>query len=271
MLLRQYRGGPLVRAMSAIAAVALTAAALFACDPDRVLVQSDRTLTSAASQDATTNCGNERLDLGESCDDGNTAAGDGCDPTCQFEDACGDEVVGPTEECEPPGTSTCDAQCRRVVSRCGNGILEQFEECEDGNAVGGDGCSAECLREACGNERIDSGEECEPPGTAQCGVNCRLLPRAACGNGIREAGEECEDGNQLSGDGCSQDCLVEFCGNSRVDPGESCEPPDTDTCNVRCQTIPLAARRGVCGNGVREPGEECDDGNTFDADGCTGG
>src|SRR4029079_13177936 len=164
MLLRRHQGGPRDCITIALSAVVLPLAALFACGHDRVIVQSDRTLTSAASEDATTRCGNGRMDLGESCDDGNTVSGDGCDSTCQLEDECGDQLVGPREEGEPPGTSSCDAHCRRVINSCGNGILEQFEECEDGNAVGGDGCSADCLREACGNGRIDVGEECEPPG-----------------------------------------------------------------------------------------------------------
>ncbi|MBX3028118.1 DUF4215 domain-containing protein [bacterium] len=31
---------------------------------------------------------------------------------------------------------------------CGNRIRESGEECDDGNAADGDGCSANCLREA---------------------------------------------------------------------------------------------------------------------------
>jgi cysteine-rich repeat protein len=251
MLLRRHQSGPRVRSNNAFSVIALSVVTLYtcglcACGRDRVVVQSDRTLTSAASQDSA---------IG---DEGSSAG------------TCGDDIVGPGEECEPPGTASCDPECRRIAGRCGNGVLDPFEECEDGNAVGGDGCSADCLREACGNGRIDVGEDCEPPGTAQCTASCKLVPHAACGNGIQEPGEECEDGNQLSGDGCSADCLIEFCGNGRVDPGETCEPPDTDTCNVRCQSIPPSSRRGVCGNGVRESTEECDDGNTFDADGCSG-
>lgn len=30
---------------------------------------------------------------------------------------------------------------------CGNGVVEQYEECDDGNTVNGDGCSALCRRE----------------------------------------------------------------------------------------------------------------------------
>src|SRR6185295_5647298 len=131
MLLRRHHGGPRVRTTSALRVVVLSLATQLGCGHDRVIVKSDRTLTSAASEDATTRCGNGQLDLGESCDDNNTVSGDGCDSTCQLEDECGDQIVGPREECEPPGTSNCDAHCRRIINTCGNGILEQFEECED--------------------------------------------------------------------------------------------------------------------------------------------
>jgi cysteine-rich repeat protein len=62
---------------------------------------------------------------------------------------------------------------------CGNGNIELLEECDDGNAVGGDGCSADCLWEE-------------------------------CGNGILDINEECDDGNINDGDGCSFSCTVEF-------------------------------------------------------------
>ena len=66
---------------------------------------------------------------------------------------------------------------------CGNGILEKGEECDDGNNVNGDGCSAACKVE---------------------------IPKGpVCGNGVLEIGEQCDDGNTVSGDGCSSTCKVE--------------------------------------------------------------
>src|SRR5262245_5877796 len=109
MLLRRHQGGPRVRAVHALSAVAVLAAASYACDGDRVVVRSDRTRTSAASRDT------------------------GSEP----EGECGDAIVGAGEECEPPGTTTCNEQCLRVVSGCGNGVLDPYEECEDGNALSG--------------------------------------------------------------------------------------------------------------------------------------
>ncbi|MFQ5353171.1 MAG: hypothetical protein ACE5D3_08885, partial [Candidatus Binatia bacterium] len=43
-------------------------------------------------------CGNERVDAGEECDDGNLIDGDGCSRTCEFE--CGDAVLEGGEVCD---------------------------------------------------------------------------------------------------------------------------------------------------------------------------
>lgn len=47
---------------------------------------------------------------------------------------------------------------------CGNNVADPGEACDDGNAVGGDGCSANCLSdESCGNGILDAavGEACD--------------------------------------------------------------------------------------------------------------
>jgi cysteine-rich repeat protein len=67
---------------------------------------------------------------------------------------------------------------------CGNGRLDAGEECDDGNQIGGDGCSATCANEN------------------------------PCGNGTIDAGEQCDDGNRTDGDGCDATCLLE--------PGPQC-------------------------------------------------
>jgi len=70
-------------------------------------------------------CGDNVRDLGEECDDGNTASGDGCSATCQRE--------------------TINLIASQAI--CGNGLIERDEECDDGNTVSEDGCSAVCQRE----------------------------------------------------------------------------------------------------------------------------
>jgi cysteine-rich repeat protein len=38
--------------------------------------------------------------------------------------------------------SACRTNC--TVPRCGDGILDGGEVCDDGNVIGGDGCSVDC-------------------------------------------------------------------------------------------------------------------------------
>lgn len=108
---------------------------------------------------------------------------------------------------------------------CGNGVLEQGEQCDDGNTSDGDGCSATCQTEmtppppspCCGNGVIESGEACDDGNTASgdgCSATCELEtppPPPVCGNGVLEDGEGCDDGNLDAGDGCSATCELEPC------------------------------------------------------------
>ncbi len=54
--------------------------------------------------------------------------------------------------------SAVNAEARPAPSPCGNGLIENGEECDDGNRVDGDGCSAACIIERPDAEVIDSGE-----------------------------------------------------------------------------------------------------------------
>ncbi|MEZ4327592.1 MAG: C25 family cysteine peptidase [Polyangiales bacterium] len=64
-------------------------------------------------------CGDGFRSSTETCDDGNTTAGDGCSATCTVE-----------------GSATC-----------GNSRIQGAETCDDGNTMSGDGCSSTCQRE----------------------------------------------------------------------------------------------------------------------------
>jgi cysteine-rich repeat protein len=70
----------------------------------------------------------------------------------------------------------CSGDSREV---CGDGVVDEGEQCDDGNAAAGDGCSSACRAEV------------EP---------------LKCGNGVQEAGEACDDGNGRNGDGCESTC-----------------------------------------------------------------
>jgi hypothetical protein len=55
---------------------------------------------------------------------------------------CGNGILEPGEQCDPPGGITCDVSCQRL-SICGNGVVERTEECDPPNGVT---CSAACQR-----------------------------------------------------------------------------------------------------------------------------
>ena len=157
----------------------------------------------------------------------------------------------------PEGTRCALHQPVCILDSCGDGKLDTSEECDDGNVVSGDGCSATCRLESCGNGIVDIalGEACDDGNNTDgdgCSADCRTNEK--CGNGIVDAelGEVCDDGNNVSGDGCSADCLsTEKCGNGYIDLtlGEECEP-----------TLPLpVALSGVsCTAGCRYSGAGSD-------------
>ncbi|MFH2009213.1 MAG: kelch repeat-containing protein [bacterium] len=214
-------------------------------------------------------CGNGTLEPPEVCDDGNNVSADGCRDDCQSDESCGNRIVDYAigEECDcGTDAASIPAQCSAEngapgggcrtdchIVRCGNGLPDPGEICDDGNQTSGDGCSGDCLSaEVCGNGYVDiaTGEECDcgsdassipascaavngAPGGA-CRTDCVVV---RCGNGLLDPGEVCDDGNQASGDGCSGDCQsTETCGNGYVDHGA---------------------------------GEQCDDGNLRSRDGCS--
>jgi fibro-slime domain-containing protein len=171
---------------------------------------------------------------------------------------------------------------------CGNGTLDPHEQCDDGNMVGGDGCTKIC--------QIENGWICP-----DVGQPCKR--DAVCGDGKLTPPEACDDGNTNDNDGCSHDCssvdtgwrcpvpgrpCVPICGDNVIEGGETCDDGNTnngDGCSSTCQAEPGAAcpqnnnkpapgkcSIAVCGNGVKETGESCDCGTdpTKLPSGCTG-
>lgn len=137
-------------------------------------------------------------------------------------------------------TKTIQVTCLADVV-CGDGTREDPEQCDDGNTVSNDGCSANCRDEICGdsiiqNDGVNMFETCDPPNWQQggtCGDDCRTI---GCGDGNVSGAEFCDDGNT---DACSGTCAADC---SRLGP--------------------------VCGDGIQECDEACDDGNQIAGDGC---
>ena len=207
--------------------------------PPPALVASASLLPCRAPTPAV--CGNAMTESGESCDDGNTTACDGCSAVCAQES-------------------------------CGNAMVECAEGCDDGNVTDGDGCDANCTVTACGNGRVTGTEQCDDGNTNAgdgCDASCQIEAPAGCGNGMTEPGEDCDDGNTNDCDGCSHLCLTEGCGNNRVECDEVCDEGnaancDGDGCAADCRT------REVCGDGTVQCQEQCDAGasNSLPGVGC---
>ena len=125
---------------------------------------------------------------------------------------CGNGIVEEGEECEDRNridTDRCTNKCTKA--RCGDGIVwDPVEECDDGNLIGTDACTHACNHARCGDAVVWEGvEDCDQgPLNSDtrpnfCRTDC-LLP--SCGDRVTDRGEECDDGNTINGDGCEIDC-----------------------------------------------------------------
>ncbi len=173
---------------------------------------------------------------------------------------CGNGRVDNAEECDDGNrvpADGCDMKCRL---ECGNRVLEGAEACDDGNRLNGDGCSAACqVEELCGNGVRNPGETCDD-GNRRGGDGCSAVCAVECGNGQIDGAEACDDGNTRNGDGCSDTCSIEAqCGDGVVQAGEACD--GGAHCTAQCQLR--------CSNGRVDAGETCDDGNLANGDGCS--
>ncbi|MDQ2644513.1 MAG: hypothetical protein M3020_11900 [Myxococcota bacterium] len=127
----------------------------------------------------------------------------------------------------------CDGD-RWWTSLCGDGIVQEGEDCDDGvdNGPYPARCTDACKLVACGNGQVEPGEECDY-GPFVLGSNEEYQygnhPNAAClptcsfnrcgdgeaflfevpGQETTYEPEECDDGNDVNGDGCDEECRNE--------------------------------------------------------------
>ncbi len=219
-------------------------------------------------------CGNSIVDFGEQCDDGETPVNDPPSTTAS------------PNATLPENTDACvnalgTAQCKNA--RCGDGYLRDTEDCDDGNNINGDGCSASCENEGCGNGILEivRGEQCDDNNTMGgdgCSATCQLED---CGDGFMDVGEEC-DGNNMGVGGetatCNADCTLVECGDGKINNAamEQCDDGTVSGVNQNQNNRDCRAdcRLNFCTDGFQNtqgsPGklEACDDGNMVATDGC---
>lgn len=174
------------------------------------------------------------------------------------------------------------ASCnKQAPPGCGDGAVNQAsEQCDDGNALAGDGCNGACQPEP--------NYVCSTPGQP-----CTLT--FSCGDGIINPGEACDQGPSKGSPGCSDDCSTQepgykciagqaceelyVCNNGRIEPGETCDPPSVGSgCDADCKTEPgwrcspgSCKRLPYCGDGIVQAdiGEKCDQGAHKGSPGCS--
>ncbi|MFT6399371.1 MAG: cysteine-rich repeat protein [Bradymonadia bacterium] len=139
----------------------------------------------------TTVCGNDELEEGEGCDDGNTLAGDGCGPSCKREI---DYI------CAPCGDD--DAACGGETDLCIEGS-----------------CAADCRDWPCPVEHTCQEIINRPVRQHQC------VPDAGCGTGVEVCDNGADDDGDTRVDCDDNDCADEPICNVVGGPG-SCDAPE---------------------------------------------
>ena len=191
------------------------------------------------------------------CDSGYRCRGDG---TCYrpstggggYTIRCGDGICTVNVE----NCSTCPQDCGECPSQpiCGNGIVEEGEECDGGarpctvNGYHGSQACVDCSWGKCVATESCGDGVCNGPETNDtCPEDCALTPTGSvCGNGICEEDEVPYD--PKTGVGCLPDCgHVPGCGDGVCTGNETCS-----TCPQDCGECPPSGPTGFAL--LRNPG-----------------
>jgi hypothetical protein len=139
---------------------------------------------------------------------------------------------------------------------CGDGAVQEGEECDDGNAEPGDGCEPNCRLTCHLSAECDDGDPCTLDSCAPAGGGRACAhgadPGAACEDGNPcTTGEACDEGAACAGGTNTCSCLVD----ADCDPHQDDEPCNgtlyCDPATHACETLPGSAL---------PPGTPCDDG-----------
>ncbi len=96
---------------------------------------------------------------------------------------CGNAILENDEECDDGNDSdmdACTSACKFAV--CGDGFVqENIEECDDANMNEADGCTAKCVLPTCSDEAVNGSETDIDCGGATC-EKCELKQTCSTGN-----------------------------------------------------------------------------------------
>lgn len=166
---------------------------------------------------------------------------------------------------------------------CGNGSIEDSEECDDGGVEDDDGCSSSCLNEGntqCPATCDGSGASCT--NDASCEESCESAVcssasdvdeactlDADCDSGSCSQEDVCEDYEDAASS-CTNNgaCDSGSCVGSCSITGDSCSGSDVDCLYATGDTCELSGS-GCCGDGSIDGSEDCDDSNLTSGDGCS--
>lgn len=150
------------------------------------------------------------------------------------------------------------------MDRCGDGVVDVIEVCDDGNTISGDGCRQDCRSdETCGNGVLDLGESCDcgdssdslaqgcaTPNSDDVTAQCDLSCTRRCGDATVTGSEQC--------DGTSVPVSCEQLGYYEGTP--SCTAYcalDNTTCSGRCGDHIVQADHGEACDGARPTSGSC--------------
>lgn len=209
-------------------------------------------------------CGNNIVDSGETCDDGNVVEKDGCDSTCQIEkdnkfySVTGykyqdfDNNVASTSDWVGIGDWTIEifdisASSTAQATTSVNGYFE-FN-----NLLNGTYTIIEIMKSGW-TQLLAPTNNIIIAGTSSTG-NIFVNYYGVCGNNIIDTGETCDDGNLVNGDGCSASCESEggngaYCGDGvKNQTSEECDGSDGLTSGYSCLSTCLLHKENNNGGG----------------------
>ncbi len=227
-------------------------------------------------------CGDNKVDAGESCDDGDNDDTNACSNGCKYNtgfgscatnDDCQDSsaVCGRNDLCLIDDNNTgCGGDatlCNHAEARCpadtcippvcGDGFTNSGEACDDGDNNADNECNNACKINT-GFGTCSTSDDCAGPG-AECGSgDLCLLSTGSSGCGTNDA--LCAAQAAICR---SNTCEVPGCGDNVVDSGEACDDGDNDNTNACNNSCKINTGFGTCSTNddCAGPGAECGTGD----------